>query len=282
MRGRSLILAYHNVVPDEFQGFGDRSLHLPFSAFERQLEVLEQYCDVVPLAQVLAGAVSRDRPLVALTFDDAYRGAVEFALPELARRELTATVFVAPGLLGRRSFWWDDLSDGPSGLSHSLREHALESGEGRDKVIRQECPMPNRGCPLPEAYSCATEAQVHSLVRNGYVTLGAHTWSHPNLTRIDAASLTDELSKSLDWLRAVPGPTLPFLAYPYGLTSPRVAESAESVGFAGGLLVEGGWFAPESGRWHIPRFNVPSGLSDDGLMLRLSGTIRLSSATRIE
>src|SRR5437660_3069213 len=37
---RSLVLAYHNVVPDDSPGFGDRPLHLPRRTFVRQIEHL--------------------------------------------------------------------------------------------------------------------------------------------------------------------------------------------------------------------------------------------------
>ena len=39
-RGSTLILAYHNVVPDGASPAGDRSLHLPFARFEAQMDRL--------------------------------------------------------------------------------------------------------------------------------------------------------------------------------------------------------------------------------------------------
>jgi peptidoglycan/xylan/chitin deacetylase (PgdA/CDA1 family) len=279
MRGRSLILAYHNVVPDALAGLGDHPLHLPLSTFVRQLDLIQTHSQAAPLADVLAGVVSDLGPVVAITFDDAYRGAVDLALPELARRGLPTTVFVAPGLLGRQSLWWDELADGTQGLPAEIRKRVLERGEGRGGPLREHC-RSAAARPLPDCYGCASEHQVRDLGRYPKVTLGAHTWSHPNLTRIDPGELAKEMSRPLEWLRSAQVPTLPVLAYPYGLSSPAVEAAAEQAGYHAALLVEGGWFAGGGSPWRVPRYNVPAGLSADGFALRLSGVLSLSSPPR--
>jgi peptidoglycan/xylan/chitin deacetylase (PgdA/CDA1 family) len=270
MAGRSLILAYHNVVPDGEQGRGDRSLHLPFSAFRRQLDLLQTHCQVSPLRDLLTARPFPGGPRIAITFDDAYRGAVELALPELEQRGLPSTMFVAPGLLGSRSLWWDEMATGPEGLPDDLRLELLERLAGREDPIRAgRAAAPGQ---LPGSYGCASEDQVRALGRLRQVTLGAHSWSHPNLARIDADDLATELTRPLDWLGSVSVPTLPVLAYPYGLCSPAVEEAAARAGYSAGLLVEGGWLAGDRERpFALPRFNVPAGLSEDGLWLRLAG-----------
>lgn len=273
MAGNTLVLAYHNVVPDEASGRGDQSLHLPWSRFLRQLDLIQEHCEVRPLAAILAEGPFTGGPHVGLTFDDAYRGAVELALPELHRRGLASTLFVAPGLLGARSFWWDELSLEGKGLPEDLREQALEALAGRYEQIRTRLPA-RAAVALPEWYACATEAQVKALGSLPTVTLGAHSWSHPNLARLGGAELATELSRPLEWLGTVAVPSLPALAYPYGIHSSAVETAAKAAGYAAALRVEGGWFAPPVGHpWAIPRFNVPAGLSDDGLMIRLSGRI---------
>ena len=270
MAGRSLILAYHNVVPDGEQGRGDRSLHLPFGAFRRQLDLLQAHCEVSPLLDLLETRPFTGGPRIAITFDDAYRGAVELALPELERRGLPCTLFVAPGLLGSRSLWWDELADGPEGLAEDLRLELLQEHAGQADEIRARI----KAAPtsLPDSYACATADQVHSLSGLKRVTLGAHSWSHPNLAGIGSDSLAYELRRPLEWLHRADAKALPVLAYPYGLSSPVVEAAAEKAGFTAGLLVEGGWMTRGHDRpMALPRFNVPAGLSEDGLCLRLAG-----------
>src|SRR5687767_498679 len=83
-RARALILAYHNVLPEGEAPVGERSLHLPLTRFREHLEHLARHHEVVPLPALLDGEGSTGRrPRVAITFDDAYHGALSVALPEL-------------------------------------------------------------------------------------------------------------------------------------------------------------------------------------------------------
>jgi peptidoglycan/xylan/chitin deacetylase (PgdA/CDA1 family) len=276
MRSRALILAYHNVVPDGFEGQGDRSLHLALGAFRRQLDLLQAHCRVTSLSDLLENGPAHDRLSVAITFDDAYAGAVELALPELAQRGLPATLFVAPGLLGARTFWWDELAQGPGGLSAARRRAAIDTHGGRSDAIRAA--LNDHGSPasLPRWYACADEEPVRSLARFEGLTLGAHSWSHPNLTRLTAQALIPELTRPLEWLASTTARTVRTLAYPYGIHSPEVQAAARAAGYDAALRVEGGWFRREAGDpLVVPRFNIPAGLSEDGFMLRLSGVIPL-------
>jgi peptidoglycan/xylan/chitin deacetylase (PgdA/CDA1 family) len=262
MAGRSLVLAYHNVVQDFDCDRGDRSLHLSVSAFRQQLDLLQEHCRVVSLEQIVGGVPDTDRPAVAITFDDAYRGAVELALPELLGRGLPATVFVAPGLLGLTVTWWDALGELAGERAENERNRILAEEQGRHVA-----PV---GVTLPAHYGCATEAQVLDFARAG-IDLGAHTWSHPNLARLSPEDLKRELEEPLEWLRHRRVRSS-MLAYPYGITSPDVELAAKAMGYLAAFRVQGGWIRQRSdSRWSLPRFNVPAGLSRAGFLLRLAG-----------
>jgi peptidoglycan/xylan/chitin deacetylase (PgdA/CDA1 family) len=268
--GRALILAYHNVVPDEAPRAGDSPLHLPVSAFARQLDLLAASCDVVPLQRMFAYPPGH-RLTVAITFDDAYRGALTLGAAELARRSLPATVFVPTGMLDDRTFWWDDLARGESGLPPALRERALVELQGKDAAIRAAAGAPVS--MLPTYMRTATLAELGRTVTMFGFTLGAHTWGHPNLAALPPEELGPELERPLPWLREhFPMATIPWIAYPYGLATPSVHAAAAAAGYAGGLRVEGGWFRPDQiSAFAVPRLNVPSGVTLNGFALRLAG-----------
>jgi peptidoglycan/xylan/chitin deacetylase (PgdA/CDA1 family) len=272
-RGQSLILAYHNVVPTGTAPAGDLNLHLPQREFGRQLDLLQRHHEVVPLAAMLQSSEPRQRPRVAITFDDAYAGALGAGVSELVRRGMPATIFVAPGLLGGTT-WWDVLADPVDGLSPQLRARALTELAGKgDAVIRAARP---NGGPLPTSReSCrigSTSELEHAAAQAG-ITLASHTWSHPNLCALSRDELEHELWTPLQWLRARYNAVMPWLSYPYGLWSPDVANAATNAGYTAALRVEGGWFAATSGssRYDLPRLNVPAGLSLNGFALRLAG-----------
>lgn len=271
--GRTLILAYHNVVRDADAGRGDQSLHLSFDEFRRHLDLLQRCSVVVPLSAALGEPAPATALRVVLTFDDAYRGAVDLAFPEMVRRGLPATLFVAPGLLGATGFWWDAAA-GTTGLDPARRESALEVEAGRPAAEWKRLAPPDRGAAgLPPAYHCASVEAVMAAGAAPGVTLGAHSWSHPNLPRLPEPELAGELRRPLEWLRGTGLPTVPVLAYPYGLSSAAVGAAARSAGYDAGLLVDGGWMPVAGDPMALPRCNVPAGLSAAGLRLRLSGIV---------
>lgn len=267
--GRTLVLCYHNVVPQGQSVDGDRSLHLGFDDFRRQMDRLQESGDVVPLATVLdpGGAA---RPRYVITFDDAYRGAITLALPELELRGLPSTVFVAPGLLGDEGFWWDRVPisgwDDPAPLGELRGEtgEILRWAGSRGLDLRRPPPL-QRPCTSEELAS----------VPIGGMTLGCHTWSHPNLARLRPDEVRAELGRGLEWLRGQERGWVPWIAYPYGLASAAVREVATELGFEGGLRVEGGWIPGGPSRFRdpldIPRFNIPAGLSVKGFRMLLAG-----------
>jgi peptidoglycan/xylan/chitin deacetylase (PgdA/CDA1 family) len=283
-RGRALILAYHNVVPDEEVGWGDASLHLSMSSFRAQLAVLRSAATVVPLADVLdrASALAdetHDKPRVAVTFDDAYRGAVMLAVPELARHGMPATVFVSPGRLGGQSFWWDRFAGSaaasPTTPSGDFRQVALEEFAGDDdRISNWVADHGGHGARLSENLLSAEEAELDRAARLPGITLASHTWSHPNLTRLDDGALREELARPMEWLAGRDGDTRPWLAYPYGISDDRVAAAAAEVGYEAALRVAGGWLPRGSpDPFRLPRLNVPAGLSEAGFRLRLAGLL---------
>jgi peptidoglycan/xylan/chitin deacetylase (PgdA/CDA1 family) len=55
------------------------------------------------------------------------------------------------------------------------------------------------------------------MVNSGQIQLGNHTWSHPDITRISPAALSDQLGRNADFLHATYGVDgTPFFRPPYG------------------------------------------------------------------
>ncbi len=271
-RADLLVLAYHDIVPRGERVRGDGSLHLPQDSFAVQLDRLMETHDVVELDRALEVAGRGGRPRAVITFDDAYRGALTAGVDELVARGLPATVFACPGLLGRESFWWDALADPDTGvLDPDVRERALERHAGKDSAIRASADgLP--GHDVGTAAAPGTEAELTAAAGRPGITVGSHTWSHPNLARLGAAELEGELRRPLEWLEARYPRVSAWLSYPYGLSSPDVGAAARSAGYRGGLLVSGGWVVGSvADRFTVPRVNIPAGLTPAGFQLRAAG-----------
>jgi peptidoglycan/xylan/chitin deacetylase (PgdA/CDA1 family) len=271
-----LVLAYHNVVTGNGVEYGDASLHLPVETFQQHCDVLASYAEVVALgAEPGASHADPSRPRVAITFDDAYVGAVLNALPMLARRRWPVTVFVSPGMLGGQAFWWDSLlHGGRRSLPDEFRTRALVEGGGRGPDVMAMALANGFESALPPAEALtATERQLSDALRdNPLLTLGAHTWSHVCLNAVDAAEAEREIRESLEWTRRFGAQGIDQLAYPSGAYSADVESIAATAGSSRSYRVDGGWSRPSRDpRQAVPRLNVPAGLSASGLSLRLHG-----------
>jgi len=276
MARRSLVLAYHNIVPEsEDETVGERSLHLPQASFAAQLDCLVETHEVVPLDRLYDIEIG-SRPRIAITFDDAYRGAVTAGVAELKARDIPATIFVSPGLLGAESFWWDAIAGANEGdVATELRDHAIRSLSGRDADVREWARGAGRAIhSLPSHAHPAAEPEIEEAARTPGISLGSHGWSHFALPYLSGSELRTELMRPLQWLRDRFACAIPWISYPYGETSQEVEAAAASAGYEGGLRISGGWLGHNgTNPLSAPRLNVPSGLTLNGFRLRASGLL---------
>lgn len=272
-RGRSVILAYHNVVPDDEPLTGERRVHLCLSGFARQLDLISDVAEVIPLEKVLEPPSEKEheRLRVAITFDDAYRGALRVAVPELARRGIPATVFVPTGLLGRDAFWWDalELSDEGRAIQCLDRlggrlDDVLAWGQGEGMGLRVQAPNQRPG----------TVEDLSIAAGSGCITFAPHSRTHPNFSVIPRIEIQDELRESREWMRSSGLPYVDWFSYPYGLTSQDAEEVCRASGMSAAVLACGGWIpARDVDRFRVPRITVSDGKNLENFLLRLFGVL---------
>ena len=275
LRGRRLILAFHGIRPDGEPPAGERTLFVAQRDFAIQLDMLAAESHVVPLDRL--DEPGDGRPRVAITIDDAYRGAVTAGVQELAARSLPATIFVAPGRLNNHVFWWDALAHRNANLDEKLRNHALYNLRGADERVRDWAAR--EGIPtcgeLPAYAQSATRDELATALEFNGITLGSHSWSHANLASLGITEVASEVRRSREWLRAQFGEkAIDWLAYPYGLESTQARIAVAEASYAGAVRVDGGWHrTSEVSPFARPRFCIGSGLSLPGLRARLTGAV---------
>ena len=271
LRGKVVVLAYHNVIPDHEPLTGGHGAHIRLKDFQWQMDLVEDLCEIVPLESVLEPPEDPTTYRAAITFDDAYVGTLREALPELVKRRLPATVFVPSGLVGQGAFWWDDL--GISGWQGE--RYPLVALRGNTEEIRRWATSigivaRDQG---PSQVAAAEDLILASKDLPG-VTFGVHTARHLNLSQLSAVEITREVGECYSWIQDRGLSTSRWVSYPYGLTSRRVEHVLRSQGFSGGLIITGGLFTPPGGNaFQTPRLLIPAGLSRKNFMLRLVGLI---------
>jgi peptidoglycan/xylan/chitin deacetylase (PgdA/CDA1 family) len=178
---------------------------------------------VLPLAEAAAalhgGGMLPGRPL-AITFDDGYRSVYEAAFPVLRAHALPATVFLAVG-------------DGEAGRGAGDPGARLPSMEGR--------PMLSWG-------------EIREMRRGG-ISFGAHTLTHPDLTRLAPARVEREMAASQAILEQALGEPVTSFAYPFGRTDARSLEAARRF-FACAVSDRLGLASPGSDLHALPRVDA--------------------------
>jgi len=81
--------------------------------------------------------------------------------------------------------------------------------------------------------------QLKALQRAG-MTIASHTRTHPDLSKVSAAQLRDEVVGSRQDLQKMLGVTTDLIAYPYGCWSNRVAAVVKSAGYRAARALGGG------------------------------------------
>jgi peptidoglycan/xylan/chitin deacetylase (PgdA/CDA1 family) len=179
-RRRGLTILYYHAVPSELR-----------ERFDTQMAYLKHTANVVAADHV--GPLAKDRPNVAITFDDAFRSVRENALPALERHGITATIFVPTGYLGRRPGW------------------AMETTNDQAEVVMSADELVG----LPKEL----------------IAIGSHTVDHPRLTTLSDAEIKSQFSASRTTLEALFGRPVDTLAFPYGDHDSRVVEHARATGY---------------------------------------------------
>ncbi len=293
-RDRSgVILLYHRIAEPETDPF---ELAVSSRQFLEHLDVLETLGRIRSLAELVrdVGSHGRGRPSFALTFDDGYQDNLSAVKPILEERGVSATVFVTTGFVGGHPFWWDELVGlllgnrllperlelNLDGLSRGWDVATAELGRvfnevwtllmGLDDDSRRRAVAALRtqmSGPLPPGTGRSlTVAELTELARGELVSIGAHTQTHPVLTRLSGDAARTEILGSKEWLEDVLGEPVTAFSYPYGGSAHYGHSEVEIVRTAGFVLACSG----EPGRvsrgcdpLQLPRVTVKKWGSND-------------------
>src|SRR5689334_17169829 len=232
------VVAYHDVTRAPFSP----AMHITVDRLAEQLEFLvSARYRIIPLREFIERRrVGRSvRRCVALTFDDAYHGVLELALPVLERFAAPATIFVATAYArdarGGR-YWWDRLewvlgrSNGnvPAswrGPSERLRAQLIATNAGRLDGATETALADLEAVVGAVPERSLTESELHELARSDLIDFACHTESHPALTLVSDDEQRREIRQSYTWLADHLPRVCPFLAYPYGLYDMRTVQA---------------------------------------------------------
>ena len=169
--------------------------------FRKQMAYLAEKCIVVTPSTIKIAHANEDKAMVAITFDDAFEGVVNNAVPILKEFKLPAGICVPAGNIGEPAHW--EMPDG-----------CLDKNE---IVISKE--------------------QIEELYNEGF-EIFSHTLSHLPLTEIEDRKMQTELVDSKHILEKIVGHEILGISYPEGAYNVRVSEAAQKAGYKVGFTIE--------------------------------------------
>ena len=263
--------------------------------FAAQMQWLaDMKVDVLPLPEAVASLCSGRlrRPCVALTFDDGYRSNLTQTLPVLERHGFPATVFLTTGLTGTdRTLWPSRLN---LALSHSTQDRLIWAGQSfflstpEDRIatlarLQQGVKTVAGNAPGaavaeieallgtgevrvgPDSpFAMMTPDDIGACLRSGLIDFGAHTVSHPLLSRLDDARLTMEISGSIAAVEALTGRACRSFAYPNGQRTDfdrRAIDALRKRGIQTAVAAIEGPNAPTADPMQIRRWGIGPNVS---------------------
>ncbi|MQM29103.1 MAG: carbohydrate esterase family protein [Candidatus Accumulibacter phosphatis] len=279
-RGKLSILIFHRVLPRRDQVI---NWDLDAAGFEKTVRWLTEWFNILPLDQAVARLNDNSLPsrAAAITFDDGYADNCTVAMPILRSLGVTATFFIATGYLNGGRMWNDtiveavrdcrkgrlDLSSKGLGVHElgsvgAIRQaifRILNDVKYRDQLERQQAAdyvAVAAGAKLPSDLMLTTE-QVREMRRAGML-IGAHTISHPILSRLEPDQARTEVAESKRFLESLLQEQIGLFAYPNG--KPNLdyravdAEMIRSLGFDAAVTTAWGVADAASDLMQLPRF----------------------------
>jgi len=243
-RGRGRIINFHRVADDRpysWMPLGSTELR----EFENRISYICSKYKLLTL-QELADHISTGEPLLCdsmvLTFDDGYKDMYYNAYPVLRKYGAPATVFLATGHIGTGElFWWDKIGYviyncrldriQLNGVSHSLRTteekrktvdallaEADIGSEDQKKMLINNL-VTASGVKIPDGLGeelTLSWSEIRAMSNNG-IDFGAHTVTHPILTRISLEQAKSEIFQSKSEIENRLNKPVTAFAYPRGM-----------------------------------------------------------------
>lgn len=227
------------------------------SGLEQQCEFIRKYYHPVSLDEV--GAQTLPKNALAITVDDGYRDFLLHGWPVFRRYNLPVTVYLVSGFLNGELWLWVDQvrylveASGRCACAEECTRQIDQLHERLQTIPNEErlnemSKLPgNMGIELPptapKEYEPLRWSEVRELAREG-VSFGAHTHTHPILSRIsDGPGLREEIAGSKEHIERELGLPVRHFCYPNGTTrdiGDRAVQAVREAGFATAVTTEPG------------------------------------------
>jgi len=281
LAGRGVIFTLHHVRPGRAVSAFAPNVQLSVTPqfLEEAIQAALE-CGLVPVhlhdLPALLADNQEGRSFCTFTLDDGYRNNADHAAPIFRKYAVPYTIFITPGFVERtRSLWWEtaaaltqkaasfefDFGAGPEQVAcanPSQKAEAFtrledfvqnfsedEAVERIDRAARQHGVDP---IAIVDELVMDTD-ELRTLSEDPLVHFGAHTMTHVNMRKVDAARLAYEIAESARRVEAYIGHRPRSFSYPYGwvrAVGEREAKAVQDAGFSAAVTTQAGVIGPHS------------------------------------
>lgn len=231
---KTVVLLYHAVDTNQFK---------------MQMELLSKHFRIEPIDALIRALTKRrfpDERTAVITFDDGFRSFHTEAYPVVKEMGIPVTVYV-PSAIIDSEMWVHPRSGFQMILNapiHSVRMPIDEPGpKSRQEAIRKGYCV-NKGM---------SRSELIEVDDSPLVTIGAHTVSHQELTKLSYPESRREIVDSKIQLEKMLGHNLEHFAYPRGQFMPRDVQIVKDTGFVSAASTLDAWVNEDSNIYAYPR-----------------------------
>jgi peptidoglycan/xylan/chitin deacetylase (PgdA/CDA1 family)/glycosyltransferase involved in cell wall biosynthesis len=281
-RGKLSVLMFHKVpaavdplVP------GDLSLE----GFERVMDAVSQWFQVLPLDEALLGLRAGNLPgnALCITFDDGYADWLSGVVPSLERRGLHATFYVTSGQFSGQPLWHERILHAVRGAPASLERLHLSASdlpdlllsgvESRshtiarlDRHLKYQTSLAREGLLREIEHQTAADPggvprmsidDLRAIHSKGF-GIGGHSVTHPILAHCSPDEAYQEIALAREELEGMVRGQVTSFAYPNGLpatdfTADHVAM-VQRAGYRSAMTTHWGVANSQTPVFQVPRF----------------------------
>lgn len=311
---QAAIFTFHRVLPAEEKCF-EPEMSTGVEKFRDFLDWILKNYQVVSLDEIASrnGKPStKQRPDCAITFDDGWYDNFTYAFPELARRGMTATIFLATRYIGTdRRLWqerlwlcWQELKIEENRRvvlekvarrtpwfppAETLSDRTDYASLRRFLMTRPSLEAEEFSLRIEESSNFASARSGRSFLnwdevkkmQAAGIRFGSHTLNHTLLPNTSPSDAEREIRDSKEELAAQIKENVTGFAYPWGALGPRSHEQVRQSGYEFAVTTTAGLVKSSSDRLLLPRVSVSDTVLDGGEGTFDPGKARISFARQI-
>jgi peptidoglycan/xylan/chitin deacetylase (PgdA/CDA1 family) len=273
------ILYYHHVFAQLESYHPD---DLSAEQFEQQIQFLSKNFNILPMTEAMLLLSQNRLPAKALVlcFDDGYQDNANIAVPILKKYNCSATFFIATEGV-ERGYLWNDIVEQSikrtrhTFISENILGQVLSLDTEKEKIHTYHCLVnylkfksnAERSRLLGElidelqvtifSRTMMDARQIKQLQQDNF-TIAAHTHTHTILSTESDEQCHVELLTNKQYLEAIIGQPVNFLAFPNGLSgrdfTKQHSKIAKQLGFQAAFSTNDGGALSTTNPYAIPRF----------------------------